>query len=185
VSTEKAKKNLVRSSLVPLLGAGLCVPLFVGARPAAGALLGVVALVSLLLSTTLNALVRFGVSKNIRIGCALIITGAVFSIALITAATLHFPEQLPVASLAPLLVAVGVLAGDNPAYIGKGSVARAIIDGGLVGLCFLAGILLLGTVAEFTGKISAGHQSIPLVFILVAAATFIIEILVKLKRGVL
>jgi len=188
-SEKEIKKNIVRNAFLPLLASGLCVPLFTGVSPAENALLGAWGLGVLVLTTGLIAVFSFRMPKNFRIGFALLVAVGVYSIALVTSAALRVSEQLPLASLAPLLIITGVLAGDNPAYTGKKSTSRAIVDGWLVGLCFIAGLVLLGEVRDVMVRIMtgpenpAGFRSIPLIFILIATSVFIIEVVAKLKRG--
>ena len=189
MSTEnETRKNLVRNALLPLFAGGLCVPLFIAARPAANALLGAYGLGSLVLITGFIAMFAPRVPRNFRIGFALLTAGGVYSIALVTSKLLPL-SGVPIASLAPLLVIAGVLAGDNPAYYGKKRTSQAIVDGGLIGLCFMAGLVTLGAARDLVFRIMAGSEnpagwrSIPVVFVLVAASVFIIEIMAKFKRS--
>lgn len=183
------ERNLVRSSLVPLLGTGLCLPLFAGARPEVNVLLGAFGLAAVMLAIIINALFASKVPKNFRIGFSLLVTGGILSIALIISGAARFPEQLPIASLAPLLVTAGIMAAENPAYDRSGYFARAIIDGGITGACFMAAVVLLGALRDLAMKTIAGPaglpgtRSIPLVLVILAASAFIAEAAIKLKRG--
>jgi Na+-translocating ferredoxin:NAD+ oxidoreductase RnfE subunit len=167
VKYEELKKSLLLTAPAPLFGIGLVVPLLTGGSLQQNAVLGLAATVSLVF---VNIVVAFGGERapaNMRTAFATLIACGVLAIVKTCAASLMPLWNVPLETLAPLLILAAVIASDTGAYaIKKKRFVPVFFDGFGIGIIFTVALCGLGALCVLAG--TGGHCS----FISFAAGAF-------------
>jgi Na+-translocating ferredoxin:NAD+ oxidoreductase subunit E len=163
---EELNKSLLITAPLPLLGIGIIAPLSANGSLRMNALLGLVAVASLVVSNVIIACAGQRVPANARGGIAMLIAGGVLTLAKISVEIVMPIWQVPVETLAPLLVMSAVIAVDSKAYAVKKKEIVVLFDAFGIGLGFT---LLLSAAGELctlagTGGVFAFFNTCPGVF---------------------
>jgi Na+-translocating ferredoxin:NAD+ oxidoreductase RnfE subunit len=149
---EDLKKSLYLNTPMLILGIGTIAPLYACGTLRTNMLLGVLATITLIISTAVMALWRSGTPANGRIGAAVLVTGGLLTIEKIVLSAVPPMAALPVETLAPLMLVVAVLAAVTDAYDVKRKLSPAIFDGVAIGLSFLLLLCTAGLLRDFIGR---------------------------------
>jgi Na+-translocating ferredoxin:NAD+ oxidoreductase RnfE subunit len=170
---DELKKSLLLSApAATMLGLGLVAPLIAGGTLRTEALLGIVAVGSLIVSGAGVAFAGVLIPANVRSGAAVLIAAGVLTIAKITAAAVTPGSVLPVETLAPLVFGAAVIAASTEAYAVKRRLVRVLFDGVGMGLLFTVLLCACGIVRD-----GAGNSGV-VVFFTGAAGVFFVAALV-------
>jgi Na+-translocating ferredoxin:NAD+ oxidoreductase subunit E len=149
---DELKKSLLLTMPVPLVGIGIIAPLFAGGTIRLNALLGLVALASLMVTNILLAIAGWKVPANARCGIAIVIAGGVLTLAKTSVAAFLPLWNVPVEALAPLLFLSAVAAADTGAYAQKKRLVPVFLDGAGIGLAFTAVLCAAGEGCALAGR---------------------------------
>jgi Na+-translocating ferredoxin:NAD+ oxidoreductase subunit E len=149
---EDLKKSLFLTSPALILGLGIIAPLYAGGSLRENALLGILAMVMISLSTTVLAALRPLISKNGRVGIAVLVAGGLLTIAKIAGSAISPGVSLPVETLMPLLLIAAVLASVTDAYEVKNKLSSTLFDGGAIGISFLLLLCFAGLIRDLLGN---------------------------------
>lgn len=136
-------------ALVQLLG--LCPLLAVTSTVINGLGLGIATLVTLVLSNTIVSLIRGFVRSEVRLPVFVLVIASVVTIVELTIKALFFDLYLVLGIFIPLIVTNCAIIGRAEGFASRNPVGPAALDGLMMGLGFLAVLVLLGALREVVG----------------------------------
>ncbi len=136
-------------ALVQLLG--LCPLLAVTSTVVNGLGLGLATLITLLLSNTIVSLIRDFVRKEVRLPVFVLIIASVVTIIELGMKALFYDLYLVLGIFIPLIVTNCAIIGRAEGFASRNPVGPAALDGLMMGLGFLAVLVLLGALREIIG----------------------------------
>jgi len=136
-------------ALVQLLG--LCPLLAVTSTVVNGLGLGIATLITLVLSNTIVSLIRGFVRKEVRLPVFVLIIASVVTIIELGMKALFYDLYLVLGIFIPLIVTNCAIIGRAEGFASRNPVGPAVLDGLMMGLGFLAVLVLLGALREIVG----------------------------------
>lgn len=136
-------------ALVQLLG--LCPLLAVTSTVINGLGLGIATLMTLVLSNSIVSSIRGFVRSEVRLPVFVLIIASVVTIIELTIKALFFDLYLVLGIFIPLIVTNCAIIGRAEGFASRNPVAPAALDGLMMGLGFLAVLVLLGGLREIVG----------------------------------
>ena len=136
-------------ALVQLLG--LCPLLAVTSTVVNGLGLGIATLVTLVLSNSIVSLIRGFVRSEVRLPVFVLIIASVVTIVELTIKALFYDLYLVLGIFIPLIVTNCAIIGRAEGFASRNPLGPAALDGLMMGLGFLAVLVLLGALREIVG----------------------------------
>lgn len=136
-------------ALVQLLG--LCPLLAVTSTVVNGIGLGIATLITLVLSNTIVSLIRDFVRKEVRLPVFVLIIASVVTIIELGMKALFYDLYLVLGIFIPLIVTNCAIIGRAEGFASRNPVGPAALDGLMMGLGFMAVLVLLGGLREIIG----------------------------------
>ena len=136
-------------ALVQLLG--LCPLLAVTSTVVNGIGLGIATLITLVLSNTIVSLIRDFVRKEVRLPVFVLIIASVVTVIELVMKALFYDLYLVLGIFIPLIVTNCAIIGRAEGFASRNPVGPAALDGLMMGLGFLAVLVLLGALREIVG----------------------------------
>jgi electron transport complex protein RnfE len=136
-------------ALVQLLG--LCPLLAVTSTVINGLGLGIATLVTLVLSNCIVSLIRGFVRNEVRLPVFVLIIASVVTIVELSVKAMFYDLYLVLGIFIPLIVTNCAIIGRAEGFASRNPVGPAALDGLMMGLGFLAVLVLLGALREITG----------------------------------
>ena len=136
-------------ALVQLLG--LCPLLAVTSTVINGLGLGIATLITLVLSNSIVSLIRGFVRSEVRLPVFVLIIASVVTIVELGIKALFYDLYLVLGIFIPLIVTNCAIIGRAEGFASRNPVGPAALDGLMMGLGFLAVLVLLGALREITG----------------------------------
>jgi len=136
-------------ALVQLLG--LCPLLAVTSTVVNGIGLGIATLITLVLSNTIVSLIRGFVRKEVRLPVFVLIIASVVTVIELGMKALFYDLYLVLGIFIPLIVTNCAIIGRAEGFASRNPVGPAALDGLMMGLGFLAVLVLLGALREIIG----------------------------------
>ena len=136
-------------ALVQLLG--LCPLLAVTSTVINGLGLGIATLITLVLSNSIVSLIRGFVRNEVRLPVFVLIIASVVTIIELTIKAMFYDLYLVLGIFIPLIVTNCAIIGRAEGFASRNPVGPAALDGLMMGLGFLAVLVLLGGIREIIG----------------------------------
>ena len=136
-------------ALVQLLG--LCPLLAVTSTVINGLGLGIATLITLVLSNSIVSLIRGFVRNEVRLPVFVLIIASVVTIIELTMKAMFYDLYLVLGIFIPLIVTNCAIIGRAEGFASRNPVGPAALDGLMMGLGFLAVLVLLGGIREIIG----------------------------------
>jgi Na+-translocating ferredoxin:NAD+ oxidoreductase subunit E len=136
-------------ALVQLLG--LCPLLAVTSTVINGIGLGIATLITLVLSNTIVSLIRGFVRKEVRLPVFVLIIASVVTIIELGMKALFYDLYLVLGIFIPLIVTNCAIIGRAEGFASRNPVRPAALDGLMMGMGFMAVLVLLGALREIVG----------------------------------
>ena len=136
-------------ALVQLLG--LCPLLAVTSTVINGLGLGIATMITLVLSNSIVSLIRGFVRKEVRLPVFVLIIASVVTMIELTMKAMFFDLYLVLGIFIPLIVTNCAIIGRAEGFASRNPVGPAALDGLMMGLGFLAVLVLLGGLREIIG----------------------------------
>ena len=113
--------------------------------------LGLATLITLVLSNTIVSLIRGFVRSEVRLPVFVLIIASIVTIVELTIKALFYDLYLVLGIFIPLIVTNCAIIGRAEGFASRNPVGPAALDGLMMGLGFLAVLVLLGALREITG----------------------------------
>jgi electron transport complex protein RnfE len=136
-------------ALVQLLG--LCPLLAVTSTVVNGLGLGLATLLTLVLSNTIVSLIRDFVRKEVRLPVFVLIIASVVTMIELVMKALFYDLYLVLGIFIPLIVTNCAIIGRAEGFASRNPVGASLLDGLMMGLGFMAVLVLLGALREIVG----------------------------------
>jgi Na+-translocating ferredoxin:NAD+ oxidoreductase RnfE subunit len=176
MTSENMTKSLFRTVPVIIIGIGLIAPLLAHLSFLRSTAVGGIAVVSLLIITSIIALFGARIPHNARTSLAVILTSGIITLAFLAVMPFHKGHRLPLETLAPLLITVALISLHTEAYNVKKRMQPILFDASGIGLSFTVLLCLCGFVRDALGKGLLGTKTVlpPVAFFLTPSGIFLI-----------
>jgi len=149
--SEISKNGLWRNNVALVQLLGLCPLLAVTSTVINGFGLGIATLITLVLSNSIVSLIRGFVRSEVRLPVFVLIIASVVTIIELTMKAMFYDLYLVLGIFIPLIVTNCAIIGRAEGFASRNPVVPAALDGLMMGLGFLAVLVLLGGLREIIG----------------------------------
>ena len=150
-SGEIARNGLWSNNVALVQLLGLCPLLAVTSTVINGIGLGIATLITLVLSNTIVSLIRGFVRKEVRLPVFVLIIASVVTIIELGMKALFYDLYLVLGIFIPLIVTNCAIIGRAEGFASRNPVRPAALDGLMMGMGFMAVLVLLGALREIVG----------------------------------